>query len=397
MNLYFRDYHAGPRLALVRRVDAPASGNPPVLRSEEAGGYEQLRLARDAACFASDHAALAPVNREVWQQLADGDIITVNEEGLVHRLFSGRERAATVYLTGHCNSNCIMCPVSDEERRTSGGLADEAMMAYLQMLPADVRHITVTGGEPTLRTALFLRTMRTIAVRFRQADVLLLTNGRSFSLQGFLQELLHLCPAHLCVAIPLHAPEAGLHDAITRAPGSFVQTNEGIGNLLAQGIAVELRVVVSRKNAAYLPELADFIVAHYPEVHVVNFIGLETRGNCARHLQALYLDAPAAFRAVQPAVLKLMKHGIDVQLYNFPLCAVAPGFWEICRRSITPEKIRYAPACGDCAARPYCGGFFQTTLAMTKPHVQPIPRTALFMDNQDTQDAHASERSGREV
>ena len=90
MNLYFRDYHAGSRLALVRRVDAPASGNPPVLRSEEAGGYEQLRLARDAACFASDHATLAPVNREVWQQLADGDIITVNEEGLVHRLFSGR-------------------------------------------------------------------------------------------------------------------------------------------------------------------------------------------------------------------------------------------------------------------------------------------------------------------
>lgn len=393
MNLYFCDYHAGPRLALVRRADVPASGNPPAIRSEEAAGYEQLCLTRDAACFASDHAALAPVNRKAWQRLADGDIITVNEEGLVHRLFSGRERAATVYLTGHCNSNCIMCPVSDEERRTSGGLADEAMMAYLQMLPADVRHITVTGGEPTLRTALFLRTMRTIAGRFRQADVLLLTNGRSFSLPGFLQELLRFCPVHLCVAIPLHAPEAGFHDVITRAPGSFVQTNAGISNLLAQGIAVELRVVVSRKNAAFLPELADFIVTHYPEVHVVNFIGLETRGNCARYLQELYLDAPAAFRVMEPAVLKLMEHGIDVQLYNFPLCAVAPGFWEICRRSITPEKIRYAPACGDCAARQYCGGFFQTTFAMTKPRVQPIPCTVLSMD---TQDGRALEGSGRE-
>lgn len=366
MNLYFRDYHGGPRLALVRRADA--------VRAERHAEDEQaecLWLMGDMAFFTSDHVQLAPVSHKVWQQLSDGDIITVNENGFVHRLFSGRERAATIYLTGHCNSNCIMCPVSDEERRTSGGLADAAMMTYLQMLPADVRHITVTGGEPTLRTALFLKVMHMVAAKFRQADVLLLTNGRSFALPDLLHEIMTFCPAHLCAAIPLHAACADLHDAITRVPGSFAQTNVGIRHLLTQGIAVELRVVVSRRNASFLSELAAFIAKCYPGAHVVNFIGLETRGNCARHFEELYLEPADAFQAMKPAILTLLAHGIDVQIYNFPLCAVEPGFWEICRRSITREKIRYAADCAGCAAKPYCGGFFQTTLSLARPQVFP--------------------------
>lgn len=352
---------SAPRLAVVRDSRHPDS-------VENSG--ETLTLSPDSASFSSDGLTFAFDSGA--GALRDGDIITVNEYGLVSKLFDTEERDATVYLTGMCNSNCVMCPTSDYERKNYRGMPDEWMTRYLDALPADIEHITVTGGEPTMRTELFFQVMSRLAERFPETETLLLTNGRSFASRRMTERLLSMCPQYLTAAIPLHGHNSELHDAITRADGSFRQTCMGIRRLLAEGVSVEVRVVVSARNCRALSDVAAFIVKEFPNVLIVNFIGLETLGNCVKYFPTVYIDYAESFLCVKTAVNILADAGIDVSLYNYPLCTVERGYWSLCRRSISPHKVRYAPECECCAVKRLCGGWFRSTLAVAKPTVCPV-------------------------
>lgn len=304
--------------------------------------------------------------------LQTGDIISIDGRGIIERLFCAKEDDAVVFITGHCNSNCVMCPSSDQERRLEDGLSDFELQQYIDMLPKSLGHIGVTGGEPTLRTETFFHVMGALADKFPSAEVQLLTNGQAFASKKITDRLLAHCPAYLQTAIPIHGSSEALHDSVTRASGSFAETVLGISRLVAAGIYVELRVVVTRMNVLDLMNIAEFIVKQFPNAGVVNFIGLETRGNCAKNFDLVYCSQEESIKYILPAAKTIANAGIDVGLYNYPLCVVDRSAWGICKQSISPEKIRYAPECSGCEAMSYCGGFFNTTLSMTKPDVHPI-------------------------
>lgn len=361
MNLFLKDYHETPRLTGIR-YGMEDSSYP----------HEQIIIGESSTKFKSDGKILTEEQSAVLRKLDNGDIISLNDLGVLHRIYSAAEKDATIYMTGHCNSNCIMCPTTEEERRHSEGLPDDWLEEFLEMLPNDLNHVVVTGGEPTLRLNMFLHVMHRLAERFPRIETLLLSNGRSFASELLVKKLIEFCPQHLCVAIPLHGDTAELHDRITRSEGSFRQTLLGLKHLMAEGIAIELRIVVTKWNCNHLTKIAELICKELPNVHVVNFIGMETRGNCALHFDDLFMPHEEAFACMKPAIHQLLQNGIDAGIYNFPLCSVEPGYWGICRKSITPEKIRYPKACEKCSVKGACGGFFNTTLSMAKPEVYPI-------------------------
>ena len=337
-------------------------------------GHEYLIIEDYEAFFSSDeyHLRLTEENRLKLQELCNGDIITIDDKGRIRVLYEFESGDVTIYLTALCNSNCIMCPSFDSERMTENALPDDWMYEFVRLLPAGVNHIVITGGEPTLRTELFFDILYGLADKFPSVDTLILSNGRSFSSKYMVERLLAHCPAYTTIAIPVHHCIPSIHDSITRAPGSFYQTQMGIEHLLAQKVAVEIRVVVSKLNCDHLSEIADYIAIHFKSITVVNFVGLETRGNCAKNFNDLFVPFDTAFSFLKPAILKLVEAGIDVGLYNFPLCWIDEGFRGICKKSITPSKVRYNPECDDCILKSACGGFFGTTRALAKPVVKPI-------------------------
>ena len=304
--------------------------------------------------------------------LHTGDIISISENGFVYKMFDNSDTDATVFLTGQCNSNCIMCPCSDHERKFNTGYSDDLISKYIELLPTDLPHIVVTGGEPTLKTEQFFMVMSQLADKFPTSGVLLLTNGRSLASKSLVDRLLAHCPPYMEVAIPIHGHTAELHDKISRAEKSFEHTLMGIRNLLCNNIPVELRIVVSKLNVAYLADIARLIATSLHGVRIVNFIGLETLGNCAKNFEQVYMPYPDSFQYIKPALRILVDAGIDASLYNYPLCTVERGYWTLCKQSITPYKVRYAPACDGCDAKPFCGGYFSSTLGVAKPKVFPI-------------------------
>ena len=104
----------------------------------------------------------------------------------------------------------------------------------------------------------------------------------------------------------------------------------------------------------------------------VNFISLEVRGNCYTNREEVYIDPTLSFMKSREGIEILVENGIDVGLYNYPLCTIEPGFRFLCKKSISPEKVRYAEECENCKSKDFCGGLFVSTLNSVHPVLRPI-------------------------
>ena len=311
-------------------------------------------------------------NENFQEGLSYGDILSVSPTGNTSVYYKAGTKEIDIFITNHCNSNCIMCPLSNAARRKKDEGQIEWIWEYIDLLPENIEYVNITGGEPTLKKEAFLATMARLTKKFNYSDFQLLTNGRSCADRQFLSAILKVSPKGMRFAIPIHAGEPSLHDYITQVKGSFYQTDAGVRNLLSANQKVEIRVVVSKINVEKLYQVAQFITSRYKGLFCVNFIGMEMMGNAAVNRKALWVDYDRAFKEAKGAIDHLVKNGIDVQLYNFPLCSVDEGYWSIVARSITDYKIRYMKECNQCEVKEICGGFFFSTKQIIHPAVMPI-------------------------
>lgn len=281
-------------------------------------------------------------------------------------------REALFMMTEACNSNCIMCPMSVDARRRGLSASDIEVDALLDAIPEDVEHIDITGGEPLLRWRQVLHIMRTINERWPDAEVLVLTNGRALSL-GFLQrEIWPLLTNRYQFAIPIHAPDSALHDRITQTPGSFEQSMAGIKFLSSTRARIEIRIVAHKLNMHALSDTCGMLCTCGERIDVVHLVAMEMNGCAAYNREALWLDYDRLYRAAEPGLMRLIRHRIDVGLYDFPLCALPQYAWPLARQSITPWKVRYPRACDTCSVKEACGGLFRSTELLGICPVYPI-------------------------
>ncbi len=306
-------------------------------------------------------------------ELSNFDIIEINSNGLVYILYDHMEGDAGIATTSTCNSNCIMCPISEAERRIKSPFSLEKLITLIRLFPSDIAHFTITGGEPTLiGYENFISVMKEVAAHFFHTKILLLTNGRTFGNKAFFDQIVKVKPDMLRIAIPIHGSTAEKHDYITQSDGSFIQTLRGIRYILNVGIELELRIVVSKLNVYDLNDIAELIISFFPQTTVVNFIGLEMRGNCILNQEDIVISYEEAFQAAKKAIRTLVMHGIDAGLYNFPFCMIDKGYWPIAKKSISAYKVRFRDACEKCVMKDKCCGFFTTSMYFLKPVVRPV-------------------------
>lgn len=280
----------------------------------------------------------------------------------------------TLFLTGLCNSNCIMCPYTEKYRQSSEEVSVETLSRFVDLMNPFSEYLCITGGEPTLLMDGFLMLIKKVNEHFQDTLVHILTNGRAFYYADFLEGYKAVRPYRTLLGIPLHAGSAHLHDSITQTVGSFYETIRGIDNLYMAGEHIEIRIVTSAMNREALPELALFIAKRYPQVYHVCFMGLEMMGNSMINRNRVWCEYDELWPYIQRATDVLIEHGIPVQLYNYPLCVIEEKYHYIYKRSITPSKVEYFEACSLCQRIDDCGGFFRTTKIMPNIHVTPYLR-----------------------
>lgn len=156
--------------------------------------------------------------------------------------------------------------------------------------------ILFTSGEPTLSPNLLEYVGWAKTKGF--SVIGLISNGRRFAYRGFVDQLVAAGLNHVTVSIHGHCAE--LHDGLTRAPGSFAQTQAGLVHLTAlrksHALCVQTSTVVTRRN---LPHVQD-ILALLQELRVdsVVFNIMMAKGRGAKHIRTLmprYDDVIDAF------------------------------------------------------------------------------------------------------
>ena len=308
----------------------------------------------------------------MFDEAEDFDVFEIDEHGKLFKCFSNRSDDNVVFITGRCNSACIMCPDSDKARSIAGMRDINCLLEMLRYYPSDARHLTITGGEPFLIGEDMFVLLQALKEKFVRTEFLLLTNGRAFAIDRYCEALRLTSPKRLTIGIPLHGFDPATHDGITRVPGSFDQTMSGLKQLLVLGMGVELRIVVSRITAEYISRIADLIVSELTGVSCVKVVGLEMLGNAALNKESIWIPYSEAFCKSKPAIVDLIAHGIDVGLYNFPLCAVEKGFWPICEKSISGYKVRFDEECDKCSVRNLCGGLFAGSRRFASKDIRAI-------------------------
>ncbi len=155
-------------------------------------------------------------------------------------------------LTYHCNNNCIHCY---NNRRDSEELSTEQWKKVLDILwEIGIPHIVFTGGEPTMRDDL----PELIAHAEKNGQITgLNTNGRKLKDKEYLEKLIASGLDH--VQITLESLNPKTHELITRIPGSFEETLQGIKNAISSGIYLVTNTTIMAENKDEIIPTIEFL------------------------------------------------------------------------------------------------------------------------------------------
>jgi MoaA/NifB/PqqE/SkfB family radical SAM enzyme len=167
------------------------------------------------------------------------------------------KKLKVVLFTGYaCNNNCLFCIDADKRdlpQKSTAELLRETARARAR--GAEV--LEIIGGEATIRPD-FARLVAA-AKKLGIPQVSCATNGRVFADKAAARKIAASGIDSLIFSV--HGPDARVHDALTRAPGSFAQLRKGLENLRELGFPnICGNTTVVKQNMAALPRLAAFYV-----------------------------------------------------------------------------------------------------------------------------------------
>jgi hypothetical protein len=89
-------------------------------------------------------------------------------------------------------------------------------------------------------------------------------------------------------------------------------------------------------------------------------MGMEHTGFAIANDDTLWID-PVDYQAqLKASVDLLFAAGVNVSVYNLPLCVLDPSIRPFAVQSISDWKNAYVEECEGCSARRDCAGFFST-------------------------------------
>ena len=143
-------------------------------------------------------------------------------------------------LTYRCNERCVHCYLDHDDR---GEMTTAEIISLLdQLATAGVFFLTISGGEPLMRTDFFEIVEH---ARRRMFNLKIKTNGLLID-EAKAVRLRDLGVETVQISVYSHRPE--IHDEITKVRGSLRRTIEAIQRLRATGLKVVIANVLMKQN-----------------------------------------------------------------------------------------------------------------------------------------------------
>lgn len=290
-------------------------------------------------------------------ELHENDIVTIEPNGRINIIYDSNSCHNGIFITGRCNSNCIMCPqppVKEEEDKF------ELNLKFISLIDKGAKTFGITGGEPTLIGDKLFDILNAINKRIPKASIDILSNGIKFEDYNYAKKFAQTIKQDIVVDIPLYSDIDTIHNSIVRT-NTFYRTIKGIYNLAKFNIKIGIRVVIHKINYDRLPELSNFIYSNFPFVYHVAFMQMELMGHAKENLDELWIDPIDYNNELETAVLNLYHRSIHVSIYNSQLCILPENIRVFAVQSISDWKNIYISECEECTIKAECPGFFASS------------------------------------
>jgi len=199
-----------------------------------------------------------------------------------------------------CNNLCKFCVQGDKRDRLPAKPLAELRQALAEGRRSGASGVVFTGGEPALHPGLLGLVRRARELGYQ--DIQIQTNGRSFCYEKLVRKLIAAGVNEFGPS--LHGSRPAIHDFLTGAPGSFLQTAAGMRNIKRLGARLITNTVITKANYRDLPDLARLLVSL--GVDQFQFAFMHVTGRAAEHRAWL----TARKTLIEPWV----KAGLDVGL-----------------------------------------------------------------------------------
>ena len=305
------------------------------------------------------------------KELGTGDIVLLKNNGAIDVLFSEDSNHNILFVTNRCNNRCIMCPQPPSEMDDID-YWQKINLKILDFIPTSTKTIGITGGEPTLMGDKLFVLLEKIITNLPQIDIDILSNGRAFAWVNYVSKFSSLDMSKVLFGIPLHSDYKAYHDFIAQSKGAYDQTLMGLYNLARYNLRIELRVVLTKQSVIRLKQLSRFIYNYLPFCEHVAFMGMEYIGYAPKNDSLVWISPNEYMEDLSDALDYLILNGVNVSIYNLPLCLLPQRFWVLSRKSISDWKRVFPEQCADCQVVDQCGGLFFASLRKMADFIQPI-------------------------
>jgi His-Xaa-Ser system radical SAM maturase HxsC len=306
-----------------------------------------------------------------FEYLDAGDILGFHIPTKKFRtLFRGNSRHNSFLVTERCNNYCLMCSQPPKDIDDSWIL--EEIKKSLPLIPTNARTLTFTGGEPLSDWQDFIKILEDCRDLLPSTAIQVLTNGRAFAKSEIVDRWKSLNHPSLIAAIPVYAAVDHLHDYVVQAKGAFDETILGILKLKDRGQRVEVRVVLHAHTAPIIAETSRWLARNLPFVDHVALMGMENTGFALANEKSLWIDPMDYRERLSEGVEILAATGLNVSVYNLPLCVLEPRIWPYAVQSISDWKNGYVEECTKCDEKSRCSGFFTSGRPRVSRGIHPI-------------------------
>ena len=306
--------------------------------------------------------------QDLFSNFDDGDIIWVDSRyNKISTILSRRSTANTLLLTEKCDNRCLFCSQPPNEKPD----AELYINAALALIHFDSdEFVGLSGGEPTLNGESFLKLLRMLNKFKNKTPLHILSNGRGLASSLFAKAVCHEVKDRVVLwGIPLYGHKASLHDHLVGSEGAFVETLKGISHLLECKQSIELRIVPTRQNFKQLPQIVEFVALNYPVIDCISIMNLEPKGLARKNYSSIHVSVDEQNKSLEKAVSTSCRYGIEVRLFNYPLCLLTNGLREYAHMTISDWKNYYPSECTKCDLKNKCGGFFTSATGI---HLEKI-------------------------
>ncbi len=287
----------------------------------------------------------------------EGDVLLCDpKSSKIQRIFRANSNYNSLLMTERCDQMCVMC--SQPPRKTNDAWR---FPIYEQALTLASQGATIclSGGEPTLYKAELFTLLENLSSSRPDLKIHILSNCQHLTPEDIprLQKIHE--SLDVLWGIPIYASKSEIHEDIVDKHGSFNILMNNLYLLASSKANIELRTVVMATNSLELPDLSKFISDHLDFANYWAIMALEPVGFAKANLGNLLYDHSIAPQPIHKAIDIAVARGVDVRLFNFPLCTVGPQYRKYCKQSISDWKRKYLDICGKCTVKEECTGFFE--------------------------------------